>query len=108
MDSEHIPTVTYFLVLLHAGPNRARSEPPWSAHVAFIDSLVELDVVLLGGDFGRPVAGAEGAYVLHASTGREKQRLGLRRTRWSSTGATCRKSSNGAWWALPLEPLIPF
>src|SRR5687767_7235122 len=73
MDSEDIPTVTYFLVLLHAGPNRDATEPPWSAHVAFIDKLTELDAVLLGGDFGSPVAGAEAAYLLHTSTRQEAE-----------------------------------
>lgn len=73
VDSEEIPTVTYYLVLLHAGPNRDTAEPPWSAHIAFIDSLVQLDVVLLGGDFGSPVAGAEAAYLLHTSTRQEAE-----------------------------------
>lgn len=73
MDSEDIPTVTYFLVLLHAGPDRDTAEPPWSAHVAFIDTMIELDVVLLGGDFGNPVAGAEAAYLLHTSTRQEAE-----------------------------------
>lgn len=73
MDSEDIPTVTYFLVLLHAGPNRDAAEPPWGAHVAFIDTLTELDVVLLGGDLGSPVAGAEGAYLLHTATRQEAE-----------------------------------
>ncbi len=73
MDSEDMPTVTYFLVLLHPGRDRDPAEPPWSAHVAFIDTLIELDVVLLGGDLGRPVAGAEGAYLLHTSTRQEAE-----------------------------------
>lgn len=71
MDSEDIPTVTYFLVLLHPGPNWYTAEPPWGEHVAFIDTLTELDVVLLGGDFDDPVAGAEAAYLLHTSTRQE-------------------------------------
>jgi uncharacterized protein YciI len=73
MDIENIPSVPYFLVLLHAGPHRATAEPAWSAHVAFIDSMAELGVVLLGGDFGTPVAGADAAYVLHTSTRTEAE-----------------------------------
>jgi hypothetical protein len=73
MDSEAIPTVIYFLVLLRAGPNRDSPEPPWGAHVAFIDTLTELDVVLLGGDLGSAVAGAEGAYLLHTATRQEAE-----------------------------------
>ena len=73
MGGEDIPTVTYFLVLLHPAPDQVTADPPWSAHVAFIDSLVELDVILLGGDFGSSVAGAEAAYVLHTSTRQEAE-----------------------------------
>jgi uncharacterized protein YciI len=73
MDSEDIPTVTYFLVLLHAAPDRDSAEPPWSAHVAFIDTLTELEVVLLGGDFDRSVAGAEAAHLLRTSTRQEAE-----------------------------------
>lgn len=73
MDSDDIPTVPYFLVLLHAGPDRDAVEPPWSAHVAFIDTLTELEVVLLGGDFGSPVAGAEAAYLLRTATRQEAE-----------------------------------
>jgi uncharacterized protein YciI len=68
-----IPTVAYYLVLLRAAPDRDATEPPWSAHVAFVDTLIELDVVLLGGDLGSPVAGAEGAYLLHTSTRQEAE-----------------------------------
>jgi uncharacterized protein YciI len=73
MDSEDIPTVTYFLVLLHAGRHRDTAEPPWGAHVEFIETLTELDVVLLGGDLGSLVAGAEGAYLLHTATRQEAE-----------------------------------
>lgn len=74
MDGEEIPTVTYYLVLLRKGPDQGATEPPWRAHVAFIDSLVQLDVVLLGGDFGSPVAGAEAAYLLHTPTRQEAEK----------------------------------
>lgn len=33
-------------------------------HARFIDSLIERKLVLLGGEFGAPVAGAEAAYLL--------------------------------------------
>lgn len=72
-DSEDITTVTYYLVLLHPAPSRDEAEPPWSAHVAFIDTMTELDVVLLGGEFARPVAGAEAAYLLHTATRQEAE-----------------------------------
>jgi hypothetical protein len=39
--------------------------------VAFIDFMVERDVVLLGGNFGGSVAGAQAAYLLHTSTPQE-------------------------------------
>jgi uncharacterized protein YciI len=68
-----VPTVTYFLVLLRPGPDQNSAEPPWSAHVAFIDRLTELEVVLLGGDFGSPVGGAEAAYLLHTPTRHEAE-----------------------------------
>ena len=72
-DSEDITTVTYFLVLLHAAPSRDETDPPWSAHVAFIDKMTDLDVVLLGGEFASPVAGAEAAYLLHTGTRQEAE-----------------------------------
>jgi hypothetical protein len=35
--------------------------------------MTELDVALLGGDLGSPVAGAEAAYLLHTSTRQEAE-----------------------------------
>ena len=73
LPSEDIPTVTYFLVLLHPGSNRGTAEPPWNEHVAFIETLIELDVVLLGGDVGSQVSCAEAAYLLHTATRQEAE-----------------------------------
>lgn len=66
-DPDVVPTVSYFLVLLHPAPD-AGSEPPWGEHVAFIDTMVSRGVVLLGGDLDPPVAGADAAYLLHTAT----------------------------------------
>lgn len=68
-----IPTVTYFLVLLRPVRNEAASEPPWQAHVAYIDTMVSHGVVLLGGDLDPPVSGADAAYLLHTSTREEAE-----------------------------------
>jgi hypothetical protein len=65
MDSTSIPTVSYFLVLLRTGPNQAGVEADWEGHVAFVDSLVQENLVLLGGDLVPPLGDAAGAYLLH-------------------------------------------
>lgn len=72
-DVDEIPTVTYFLVLLEPGPNRAAEPQHLAAHVAFIGTMEAAGVVLLGGGFGSPVGAAEGAYLLHVSSASEAQ-----------------------------------
>jgi uncharacterized protein YciI len=60
--------VGYYLVLLKAGP-AADEEPRYAdAHVDFIDSLIERQLVFLGGDFSEPVAGIDGAYLLRCGS----------------------------------------
>jgi uncharacterized protein YciI len=70
---DDIPTVPYFLVLLQPGPNRAAEPQHRAAHVAFIGTMQAADVVLLGGEFGSPVDGAHGGYLLHVSSPSEAE-----------------------------------
>jgi len=62
-----IASVPYFLVLLAPGGNHAAAAEHFAAHVRFIEEMEAANVVLLGGDFGAPVGGAEAAYLLHCS-----------------------------------------
>jgi uncharacterized protein YciI len=73
MGVEAIPVVAYFLVLLRPGPTAADAESDWAEHVAFIDLMIERNVVLLGGEFGSPVGGAVAAYLLHTTTRSEAE-----------------------------------
>jgi uncharacterized protein YciI len=68
-----IPTVPYFLVLLVPGHNHAASPEHFAAHVAFIDAMAAANVVLLGGGFESPIAGAEAAYLLHTASRAEAE-----------------------------------
>lgn len=71
---DDIPTVVYFLVLLQPGPNRAAVPEHSASHVAFIETMEAANVVLLGGEFGSPVDGAQAAYLLHVSSQLEAER----------------------------------
>jgi hypothetical protein len=71
MDDEAMTVVSYYLVLLQPGPTAADAD--WKEHEAFIDLMVERNVVLLGGEFGSPVGGAVGAYLLHTTTRSEAE-----------------------------------
>jgi uncharacterized protein YciI len=73
-DLDDIPTVPYFLVLLQPGPNRGAEPEHRAAHVAFIETMEAANVVLLGGEFGSPVDGAQAAYLLHVSSPSEAER----------------------------------
>jgi uncharacterized protein YciI len=73
-DVNDIPTVAYFLVLLQPGPNRAAEPDHGAAHIAFIETMEAANVVLLGGEFGSPVGGAQAAYLLHVSSQSEAER----------------------------------
>jgi uncharacterized protein YciI len=58
----------YVLVVLRAG-ERATDEPLYAAeHERFIDSLIERNLVLLGGGFAEPIGDSVAAYVLHCET----------------------------------------
>jgi hypothetical protein len=56
----------YFLVLL--SDSGAAVEPPDGDHERFIEELIARNLILLGGGFGEPAAGADGAYVLATDT----------------------------------------
>jgi uncharacterized protein YciI len=73
-DVHDIPTVPYFLVLLQPGPNRAAEPEHRAAHIAVIEAMEAANVVLLGGEFGNPVDGAQAAYLLHVSSPSEAER----------------------------------
>jgi uncharacterized protein YciI len=72
-DVDDIPTVPYFLVLLLPGPNRAAEPEHSAAHIAFIETMEAAKVVLLGGEFGSLVDGAQAAYLLHVSSQSEAE-----------------------------------
>jgi uncharacterized protein YciI len=72
-DIDDIPTVPYYLTLLEPGPNRAAEAEHRAAHVAFIETMEAANVVLLGGEFGSPIDGAEAAYLLHVSSLQEAE-----------------------------------
>ena len=61
----------YYLVLLRPGASHDRAPEILSDHVAFVESMIEADVVFLGGDFGEVVGEAESAYLLHVASATE-------------------------------------
>jgi uncharacterized protein YciI len=63
-----VQTVIYFLVLLRPGPRHAALASTLAAHVDHIDAMTAQGVVLLGGDFGSSVDGAEAAYLLYTAS----------------------------------------
>jgi uncharacterized protein YciI len=63
-----IPAVPYFLVLLVPDRNHPASPEHFAEHVDFIGEMAAHHVVLLGGDFGATIEGAEAAYVLHTTS----------------------------------------
>jgi uncharacterized protein YciI len=77
-DDDDIPTVSYFLVLLQPGPNRPAEPEHRAAHIAFIETMEAANVVLLGGEFGSQVDGAQAAYLLHVSSQSEAERWAAR------------------------------
>lgn len=68
IDDDDIPTVPYFLVLMLPDDGFATEPEHRAAHIAFIETMEAADVVLLGGEFGSPVDGAQAAYLLHVSS----------------------------------------
>jgi uncharacterized protein YciI len=77
-DVDDVPTVPYFLVLLYPGPNRAAEPQHAAAHIAFIETMEAAGVVLLGGEFGAPIDGAQAAYLLHVASQLEAERWAAR------------------------------
>lgn len=73
IEDADIPTVPYFLVLMLPDDNFAAEQEHRAAHITFIETLEAADVVLLGGEFGSPVDGAQAAYLLHVSTQAEAE-----------------------------------
>jgi uncharacterized protein YciI len=67
-DVDDVPTVPYFLVLLDPGLERAAEPRHRAAHIAFIEAMETANVVLLGGEFGAPIDGAQAAYLLHVAS----------------------------------------
>jgi uncharacterized protein YciI len=58
----------YVAVFFRPGPRVAEREQHAAAHEAFVTSLIERNLVLLGGDFVPPVANLDAAYVLHCES----------------------------------------
>ena len=65
----------YVLVLLMAGARAADEPLHAAAHERFIDSLIERNLVLLGGGFAEPIADSVGAYLLRCQTLDEAREL---------------------------------
>jgi uncharacterized protein YciI len=63
----------YYLVLLRPGARHGCVAQLLDDHVAFVEAMVATDVVLLGGDFGAPVDGAETAYLLRTASRSEAE-----------------------------------
>jgi uncharacterized protein YciI len=54
----------YVAVFFRPGPGFADREEHAAAHTAFVTSLIERNLVLLGGDFVPPISDMRAAYVL--------------------------------------------
>jgi len=67
-ESDEIPSVPYFLVLLVPSSNHQAGSEHFAAHVSFIETMAAAHVVLLGGDFDSAVEGAEAAYLLRTGS----------------------------------------
>jgi uncharacterized protein YciI len=65
----------YVLVMLTGGRNAADDEQYAAAHRQFIDSLIQRNVVLLGGSFGEPVNDASAAYILNCGSLEEARQI---------------------------------
>jgi hypothetical protein len=59
--------VPYVLVTLRPKGEVGQRDTDQAAHERFIDSLIERHLVLLGGDFARPVGGIDAAYLLRCA-----------------------------------------
>jgi uncharacterized protein YciI len=65
----------YVFVLLQPGENEDPERLLGPAHVEFIDSLIERNAVLLGGDFSGLVENAHAAYLLRCGDLDEAERI---------------------------------
>jgi uncharacterized protein YciI len=65
----------YVLVILRRGGNADGEPAHAAAHEGFIDSLIERNLVLLGGGFAGSFDDADGAYLLRCSGVEEARRI---------------------------------
>ena len=65
----------YVLVVLRAGEALGDENVYAAEHERFVDSLIDRNVVLLGGGFAEPVADAGAAYVLRCADVDEARRI---------------------------------
>jgi uncharacterized protein YciI len=65
----------YVLVILRRGGNADDERLHAEAHVRFIDSLIERNLVLLGGGFAEAVDDADAAYVLRCGSVEEAREI---------------------------------
>ena len=65
----------YVLVILRRGGSADDERLHAEEHERFIDSLIERNLVLLGGAFVEAVGDADGAYLLHCGTLEEAREL---------------------------------
>lgn len=65
----------YVLVILRRARNADDEQAHAAAHERFIDSLIERNLVLLGGGFAESVDDANGAYLLRCSSVEEARRI---------------------------------
>jgi uncharacterized protein YciI len=65
----------YVLVILRRGGNADDEQLHAEAHERFIDSLIERNLVLLGGGFAEAVDDAHGAYLLRCASLEEAREI---------------------------------
>jgi len=65
----------YVLVILRRGENAGEERLHAEAHERFIDSLIERNLVLLGGGFADAIDDAGGAYLLRCGSVEEAREL---------------------------------
>jgi uncharacterized protein YciI len=67
--------VPYVLVILRRGGNADDERLHAEAHERFIDSLIERNLVLLGGGFAEPIDDADAAYLLRCNGVEEARQI---------------------------------
>ena len=93
--------MSYFLVTEVPGPKWDRSlprreQPGWDEHAAFIDSLAEQGVVVLGGPLGDPDYGPALLVVAAGSDAETRQRLAC--DPWLDTTLTIQSIQRWSIW----------